>query len=56
MKYLLLALLTIVPLAAHAAETYEQAFVACSEQAQGADDHSAAVKACMAAKGFTVED
>lgn len=55
MNHILVAVLLALPLAAHAAETYEQAFVTCSEQAEGADDHSAAVQSCMARKGFTEE-
>lgn len=55
MKHLLLALLTLLPVGAMASETYEQAFVACSNAATDADDHSAAVKACMEGKGFKAD-
>ena len=57
MKQLLLALmLAIVPLVSTLAETYEQAFVTCSQQVAAQDgDHKAAIDACMRARGFTPE-
>ena len=35
------------------AETYEQAFVACSQESAEAEDYNTALRACLQSKGFT---
>lgn len=55
-KFFILLAALLMPLKAALAETYEQAFVACSEQVAGADgDHKAALDACLRARGFEPE-